>query len=297
MDLSSAPWRRERPGDSPGMPAWSMPGRGYRNEPVPAEVLTGVDHDWAWRGAEGQGVRVCVLDSGVDGQHPLVGPVERSWEIVTPGSGPPTAVECADGDLAGHGTACAGIVRAIAPQASLYSVKVLGDGKSGSGAALIAGLDHAIEQGFDVINVSLSTARPEFRDQLARLCDRAYFRRCLLVVAAHNLPVESFPWAFSSVISVASHAEPDPMRFYYNATPPVDLYARGVRVPVARPGGGTARNTGNSFAAPHIAGIVALVLSKHPWLTPFQLKTVLYQCAANVLTRGAKNGVLVTRTT
>lgn len=297
MDVKPAPWRRERPKHSSGMPAWSMPAEGYQDEHVPASVFGGIDHGWAWDGADGSGIRVCVLDSGVDGLHPQVAPIERAWQVVAEDGRVPRVEECEPRDTAGHGTACAGIVRSIAPRVSLSSVKVLGDGKFGSAAALITGLAYAIEEGFDVINMSLSTSRPEFRSRLAELCDRAYFRRCTLVVAAHNLPIESFPWNFASVISVASHAEPDAMRYYYNATPPVEFCARGVRVPVASPGGGTTRNTGNSFAAPHIAGIAARVLSKHPWLTPFQLKSVLYLCAANVSTQGVEGGVLVTRTT
>jgi subtilisin family serine protease len=297
MDVNGPPWRRERPKQLFGMPAWSMPTEGYRDEPIPASLFGQVDHGWAWDGADGNGVRVCVLDSGVDGSHPLVAPIERAWQVVTAEGRAPRVEECEAKDPAGHGTACAGIIRSIAPRVSLNSVKVLNDGKSGSAAALIAGLAHALEEGFDVINISLSTARLEFRSRLAELCDRAYFRRTTLVVAAHNLPIESFPWNFASVISVASHAEPDAMSYYYNATPPVEFYARGVRVPVASPGGGTSRSTGNSFAAPHLAGIAALVLSKHRWLTPFQLKSVLYHCAANVSTQGAGDGVLVTRAT
>jgi subtilisin len=297
MDVNDAPWRRERPKHFFGMPAWSMPAEGYRDEPVPASLFSQVDPGWAWGGADGSGVRACVLDSGVDGSHPFVAPVERAWQVVTADGRAPRVEECAPQDTVGHGTACAGIIRSVAPKVSLSSIKVLGDGRSGSGTALIAGLAFAIAEGFDVINMSLSTARPEFRGRLAELCDRAYFRRTTLVVAAHNLPIESFPWNFASVISVASHAEPDPMSYYYNATPPVEFYARGVRVEVASPGGGTSRNTGNSFAAPHLAGIAALVLSKHPWLTPFQLKSVLYHCAANVSEKGVGDGVLVTRTT
>lgn len=266
------------------------------SEPMPADLFAGIGPTWAWGGADGSGVRVCVLDSGIDADHPLVGPVDQAWQVVSEDGRPPRVRECAPSDAAGHGTACAGIIREVAPKVSLSSVRVLGDGKSGTAAALLAGLAHAVDEGFDVINMSLSTARPEFRSRLAELCDRAYFRRCLLVVAAHNLPIESFPWSFASVVSVASHAEPDPMRFYYNATPPVEFCARGVRVPVASPGGGTMRNTGNSFAAPHIAGIAALVLSKHPWLTPFQLKSVLYHCAANVSPQSDQGGILVTRT-
>ena len=277
------------------MPAWSMPAANYQEEPVPANLFGDIGRDWAWGGADGADIRVCVVDSGVDGQHPLVAPVDRAWEVVAADGRAPWVEECEPQDSAGHGTSCAGIIRDIAPRASLSSVKVLGNGKSGTSAALIAGLSHAIEEGFDIINMSLSTARPEVRSRLAELCDRAYFHRCVLVVAAHNLPIESFPWNFASVISVASHAEPDAMRYYYNATPPVEFCARGVRVAVASPGGGTSQNTGNSFAAPHMAGIAALIMSKHPWLTPFQLKSVLYHCAANVSTEGVEGGVLLRR--
>lgn len=282
MDLTTPPWRRERPKQFPGLPAWSLPAEVRRDEKFDADLFAQVDPEWAWGGADGAGVRVCILDSGVDGEHPMVAPIDQAWQVVTDDNGNPRIEECEPRDSAGHGTACAGIIRSIAPQASLSSVKVLSDGKYGTGGALIAGLEFAVEMGFDLINMSLSTAKPQYQQPLSRLADRAYFRRCVLVVAAHNLPVVSFPWNFASVISVASHDESDPMRYYYNATPPVDFHARGVRVPVARPGGGQIRSTGNSFAAPHLIGIAALTISKHRWLTPFQVKSVLYQCAANV---------------
>ncbi len=104
----------------------------------------------------------------------------------------------------------------------------------------------------------------------------------MLVAAAHNMPVESYPWRFSSVISVGSHEEEDPLAFYYNPNPPVEFFARGVNVEVAWLGGQTLRSSGNSFATPHVAGICALVRSKHPELTPFQLKSVLHLTASNV---------------
>ncbi|SCG18990.1 Subtilase family protein [Micromonospora echinofusca] len=293
MAVNPLPWRRERRRHARGMPAWGMSQQDSRDNLVPASLFGSIDRQWALAGADGTGVRVCVLDSGVDGDHPLVAPVEQAWEVVTEEGRSPRISECEPRDPAGHGTACAGIIRELAPRVSISSVKVLTDGRSGSGGALIAGLAHAIDQGFDIINMSLSTSRLEYRNRLSELCDRAYFRRCTLVVAAHNLPIQSFPWNFASVISVASHTEPDPQRIYYNATPPVEFCARGVRVPVASPGGGTTRNTGNSFAAPHVAGIAALALSKHPWLTPFQLKSVLYHCAANVSTEGNEGGVHV----
>ena len=103
----------------------------------------------------------------------------------------------------------------------------------------------------------------------------------MLVASAHNMPVESYPWRFSSVISVGSHEGTDSWEWYANPDPPVEFFARGIDIDVAWAGGSTLRCTGNSFAAPHIAGLSALVLSKHPELTPFQLKSVLYLTASN----------------
>jgi subtilisin family serine protease len=173
-------------------------------------------------------------------------------------------------------------VRAIAPRCSLVSVRVLGAGYTGSGPVLLAGLRWAIEQGFDVINMSLSTTKQQFAGLLHELADSAYFRRTVLVASAHNLPVESYPWRFSSVISVGSHEGSDPLAYYYNPEPPVEFFARGVGIDVAWLDGGELRVTGNSFATPHITGICARVLGAHPELTPFQLKNVLYLTATNV---------------
>jgi subtilisin len=276
------PWRRPQPRQFPGVPAWGAPVDHLPADDFGVAEFEPVTPEWAWGGADGAGVRVCLLDSGVDADHPMVGGLDRALEVVDGPDGETMVAESASGDIAGHGTACASVIRALAPAASLSSVRVLTDGKYGAGATLLAGLRWAIEEGFDVINMSLSTTKDKFISELRELSDMANFRRCILVAAAHNMPVRSFPWPFASVISVASHNGADPMSFYYNPTPPVDFYARGVQVPVAWAGGRQIRSTGNSFAAPHIAAISALVLSKHPMLTQFQLKTVLYLTARNV---------------
>jgi subtilisin len=214
--------------------------------------------------------------------HPRVGPLAGAVAISLDDDGEPVATPDTEGDLCGHGTACAGIVRSLAPEAELHSVRVLGAGFSGSGTVLLGGLKWAVEQGFDVINMSLSTTKRQFAEMLYELADAAYFKRTVLVASAHNMPVESYPWRFSSVISVGSHEEDDPLTFYANPDPPVEFFARGVDVDVAWLGGGSIRATGNSFATPALTGICARVLSKHPQLTPFQLKSILYLIATNV---------------
>jgi subtilisin family serine protease len=260
---------------------WNLLDRGPEDILLRADGSTAVTWDWAVGGATGAGARVCLIDSGIDPDHPAVGPVQ-GWYAAVPGPDGDTEIAPAEpGDACGHGTACAGVIRAVARECELVSVRVLGR-MSGTGDALLAGLRWAVRQGFDVINLSLSTTHRRFVDALHELVDEAYFGSTLLVASAHNLAVESFPWRFSSVLSVGSHAEPLPDLILYNPTPPVEFFAHGVEVEVAWPGGGTSRCSGNSFATPHVTGYCALIRSKHRRLTPFQVRTVLYLTAANV---------------
>jgi subtilisin family serine protease len=264
------------------LPAWSLPTDAVERIALPEAWPGEVTREWAWGGARGAGVRVCILDSGVETDHSLVGEVQESVAISLDGDEVVVDRKDTAGDLCGHGTACAGIVRALAPECEIASVRVLGAGFTGSGAVLLEGLRWAVEQSYDVINMSLSTTKQKFASLLHELADSAYFRRTMLVASAHNMPVESYPWRFSSVISVGSHDHQDPFLYYYNPAPPVEFFARGVDVEVAWMGGGRLVCTGNSFATPHITGIAALMLSKHPELTPFQLKSLLFLTSTNV---------------
>ncbi|MDQ2873515.1 MAG: S8 family serine peptidase [Actinomycetota bacterium] len=264
---------------------WSIVGRDYAGIALATQWPSVVTPDHAWGNATGRGVRVCILDSGVEGDHPMVGEVQSSHAVQDQPAGGWAVIAGKAEDLSGHGTACASVVRSLAPDCEIHSVRVLSNGMSGSADALLAGLRWVIAQRFDIVNLSLSTTRHKFADALRTLADEAYFRKTVLVASAHNLPVESYPWRFSSVISVGSHDTRDPRLFLYNPTPPVEFFAHGVDVEVAWLGGGVRRCTGNSFATPHIAGYCALILSKNPKLTAFQVKNMLYLTAANV--RGA----------
>ena len=271
----------------------SLPSYTLRSEAVDAISLASgwpfeVTRDWALDGSTGEGVRVCLLDSGVDAGHPMVGGIERALTVTGTSSEDYEVTEDEEGDVFGHGTACAGIIRSLAPDSRISAVRILGKTNRGSGHVLAAGLRWAVEEGFDIINLSLSTTKPQVVAVLHELADSAYFRRAVIVASAHNRTVESFPWRFSSVVSVGSHEGTDPMAFFYNPAPPVEFFARGVDLDVAWRGGGTLRSSGNSFATAHMSGICALILAKHPELSPFELKSVLYLTADNVA--GATRG-------
>jgi subtilisin len=264
------------------LPAWSVDREEILRSPLRAPWPLGEARAWAWSGSTGAGVRVCIVDSGVDERHPLVGAIQSSVTVARSPDEELTVVTDEERDLFGHGTACAGIVRKLAPDCEIHSVRVLGGDLTGGGATLLHGLRWAIEQGFEVINLSLSTTKSKLAQELRELADLAYFRGSVLVASAHNMPVESYPWRFSGIVSVGSHAGLDPFEYYANPHPPVEFAAPGVDLELAWLDGSTIRATGNSFATPHIAGIAALVLSKHPGMRPFELTAALRAAGSNV---------------
>ena len=251
------------------------------------EPIEDITPEWAWGGTTGKGVKVAIVDSGVDADHPVIdGRVAGYMAISVSPEGELVFDDSPHEDMSGHGTACAGLVLGIAPECELYSVRVMGR-KGGKGSALVAGLHWVIENGMQAANLSLGTTMRDFFGTLHEVTDEAYFRHVVLVTAANNFPTPSFPCEFASVVSVASHETNDPYLFYYNPAPPTEFGAFGIDVPAAWKGGGVSKVTGNSFAAPHITGVVTRILEKHPSLTVFQVKAVLRALAANVVHRGA----------
>jgi subtilisin len=261
------------------LPASSLPNVDALERVVPGlpDVVT---RDWAWGGADGSGVRVCILDSGVERDDPRVGPVDRA--VVVSLDGEQIRIEEDDqGDVCGHGTACASVVRELAPRCAIASVRVVGSGFTGERRHPPRGPSLRGRTELRRVNMSLATSKRRYMAELHDIANAAFFGGTVLVASAHNMPVESWPWRFSSVISVGSHAGSDPFEFFYNPRPPVEFYGRGVNLDVAWTDGASITTTGNSFAAPHIAGLCALICSEHPGLTPFQVKSVLCQTAGN----------------
>ncbi len=264
-----------------GLPAWAS--AFDSTSPTPALPLPAPAADWAWDGATGAGVKVAVIDSGVDESHPLVGRL-GGFVAIEPDAdaeGGTRFVEGPHEDLVGHGTACAAIIRGLAPEAEIYSVRVLGANLKAKGATFHAGIRWALDAGMNVVNMSLSSSSEQWFAALHEIADEAYYRNTLLVCAANNRPGPTYPSEFASVISVAARAGAAADSVTYNTSPPVEFGARGIDVKVAWSGGGTSVASGNSFATPHVAGLTARILSKHPTLTPFQVKSVLHAVADN----------------
>lgn len=262
------------------VPAWSEPflesgGVALRRLPP----LPSIDREWAMGGSDGTGVTVAIVDSGVEREHPAVGgKLVRSVKVEAGATqdADPVVSEDEEGiDVVGHGTACAGIIHALAPGVDLVSVRVLGPNNRSKGIVFAAGLDWAIRQGVRVMNLSLSSSSDALFGLFHELADQAYFANVLMVCAANNVPGNSYPSLFASVVSVAAHDRADPAVWFYNPRPPVEFGAYGVDVPVAWRSGERIVATGNSFAAPHIAGYAARILAKHPDATPFEIKAIL----------------------
>ena len=266
-------------------PAWSWGSAGEKSDRTVDPLLGSLTAEAAFGGSTGKGVKVAIVDSGVDDDHPAVDGCVRGWvEPNVADDGTATYRTEKHGDAFGHGTACAGIIHHIAPDAEIYSVRVLGPRLSGKGPVFAAGVRWAAENGMHVVNLSLGTTKRDFFGLFHDIADTAYHRGVTLVTAANNMPEPSFPSLFASVLSVACHAEArgdDPLEFYCNPDPPVEFGAHGIDVRVAWARGGYSTITGNSFAAPHITGVVALLLAKHPGLRPYEVKAVLAALARN----------------
>ena len=237
--------------------------------------------EWVLRelgGATGRGVRVAVVDSGWDRAiHD---------ERVLPGIGfvdPEDDFGMArnddDQDVLGHGTACAGLILGVAPDARVVPVKVFGRVLETSPGTLHAALLWCIEAGVQVINVSLGTRLEGTLHPLYAACEKARRAGIIVVAAGHNANDWSYPAIFENVIGVSAARFESPFHFHYRPEHAMECEAWGVEQPVLWTGGKRVVKHGTSFAAPNVAGIVALILERHPGATIEQVREMLSRFA------------------
>ena len=237
---------------------------------------------WLLDGRTGLGVRICLIDSGIEYSHDRITNIGSSYGVALNPAGRARVSEADHLDVVGHGTACASVISTVAPDARLDSVRVLGPANRGQATAFLTALEWAIGRAYNIVNLSLSTRKAEHRHRLLDLAETAAAAGVLLVCSAHNSPVESYPWTLASVISVGSHAGVNRYEIQMNPDPPVEFYAGGVNVDAAWIGGTTRILSGNSFATPAISATLARIVQGFPGLRPWQYKYLLSLLATNI---------------
>jgi thermitase len=247
----------------------------------------------AWEIQPGKkSIKIAIVDTGVDLNHPdLKSQIVPGYNAAEPGQSPQ------DGDE--HGTHCAGIAAAaannalgvvgVAPGVSIMPVKVLGAGATE--ATIADGVIWAADHGANVITMSLGLYKrsPVFEKALGY----ALGKGVTITASAGNNNAENdpekaphLPSTYPGVIEVAAIDSADQKASFSNFGKTVSVAAPGVNILSTVPGGGYKRMSGTSMAAPHAAGLAALILSNHPDWKPAQVKAAMEQSAKDNGTAG-----------
>ncbi|MDQ0987429.1 type VII secretion-associated serine protease mycosin [Streptomyces sp. V2I9] len=280
----------------------TFPSKKYPGRPW---ALQRVLLDELWKQSTGKGVRVAVIDTGVDIRN------EQLTPAVDAGAGRnflPKDLKTADGmkiergkengttDTVGHGTKVAGIIAAreakgtgftgLAPDATIIPIQQNDAEGHGNTDSLARAITYAVDDaGADIINISQDTAdavKPSAA--LKQAVDRALARNVVVVASAGNDGLggnvkETYPASFEGVLAVASSDRNNERAPFSQSGDFVGIAAPGVDMVSTVPGGGHCADNGTSFSAPYVAGVAALIRAKHPRWTPAQVVAQIQQTA------------------
>jgi len=257
--------------------------------------VTRVHAPEAWATTRGQGVKVVVIDTGLDMTHPdLAGNIKGGWNAITKG---------ADfNDDHGHGTHCGGNIAAldndigivgVANKADLYGVKVLDANGSGTFDDVIAGMQWAVDNRMDVASMSLGASQGN--QALADMVKAMKKAGVTLVAAAGNSGgAVGFPGGYPEAIGIAAMDSNDQLADFSSRGPEVAFIAPGVDVYSLSKNGGYETMSGTSMATPHVAGLAALYVAKHRGASPDQVRAGLAAASTKlpgVIAEGQGNGL------
>ncbi|WP_228995029.1 type VII secretion-associated serine protease mycosin [Streptomyces sp. DH8] len=278
-------------------PSKKYPGRPWSLQRVLLDEL--------WKQSTGEGVRVAVIDTGVDirnDQLTSAVDVKAGRNFLPRGLKTPDGVEIERGkengttDTVGHGTKVAGIIAAreaegtgftgLAPDATIIPIQQNDAEGHGNTDSLARAITYAVDgAGADVINISQDTAdavKPSA--ELKQAVDRALARNVVVVASAGNDGLggnvkETYPASFEGVLAVASSDRNNERAPFSQSGDFVGIAAPGVDMVSTVPGGGHCVDNGTSFSAPYVAGVAALLRAKHPRWTQGQIVAQIQQTA------------------
>ncbi|MFI9243318.1 type VII secretion-associated serine protease mycosin [Streptomyces sp. NPDC053086] len=264
-------------------------------------ALQRVNLDELWTESKGKGVRVAVIDTGVDPANPqLTDAVDASLGAnflpKKDKKGQPIEDRGNDKgttDTVGHGTRVAGIIAArptkgtgfvgLAPEATIIPIKQNDAESHGTAATLVTAIRHAIKEKADVINISQDTTGTPDEDLHAAV-DEALHAGIVVVASAGNNGLngknkDTYPASYPGVLAVAASDRNNERAPFSQPGDFIAVAAPGVDMISTVPKGGHCSDNGTSFSAPYVAGVAALIKSKHKDWTPREVVAQIEQTA------------------
>lgn len=277
----------------------TFPSKPYTGRPW---ALQRVNLDELWAQSTGKGVRVAVIDTGVDVRNPQLRhavdaakgmnnlPTKNAkGETIDRGSPHGTT------DTVGHGTRVAGIIAArpakgtgfvgLAPDATIIPIKQNDAEGDGTARTLAQAIRHAVDVGADVINISQDTANAVQPDSsLQQAVDYALLHQVVVVASAGNDGLGgnvkiTYPASYPGVLAVAASDRNNERASFSQSGDFVGVAAPGVDMISTVPGGGHCSDNGTSFSAPYVAGVAALLKAKYPKWTAREIVAQIEQTA------------------
>jgi subtilisin len=246
-------------------------------ETIPAGVAQ-IGAPQAWDASRGRGIKVAIVDTGIDVLHPDLAANVKGAVSFVPGETP--------ADVNGHGTHAAGIVAAaqngagiigVAPAASLFNVKVVANSGAGQWSWLIAGIDWCIANKMHIASIQLGG--PSAPVALETICNAA-FASGLLVIATAGvggpaMGTVAAPARYNNVIGVSAVDSADVITPFSSRGPEVELCAPGINVLSTKPGGGYQSWSGTAGACAHVSGAAAVAWGAHRFATNVHIWNLL----------------------
>ncbi|MFI1365313.1 type VII secretion-associated serine protease mycosin [Streptomyces griseochromogenes] len=269
-------------------------------------ALQRVNLDELWTQSKGENVKVAVIDTGVDTSNPqlthavdgslganYLPPKDNKGKPVDGAKSKPTT------DTVGHGTRVAGIIAArpmkgtgfvgLAPEATIVPIKQNDADGHGTSGTLAKAIRHAIQVKARVINISQDTTNAVVPDDdLQRAIKEALAAKIVVIASAGNDGLggnvkKTYPASFPGVLAVAASDRNNERAAFSQSGDFVGVAAPGVDMISTVPKGGHCSDNGTSFSAPYVAGVAALIKSKHPNWTPAEVIAQIEQTAERAI--------------